>query len=380
LTRPVVRANTEQMNALKLGPLLAMLGIAAQFEASPVLACGGGGVTSAGGVVMDAQRIVMSTRASGKTSVVVQITVPETNADYAVLVPVPSEPVLSETPVSSEELQALDELTTPVILVGRSNQDGSGCGCGSIKSDAAGAPKGVIASDVVEIGPLSAVSLTGDDANAVQGWLSDNGFQLPATEVGLLDDYVGAGRYLIAAKRSDRAATGAPSSIGLHYELEGDHRQLSLAFARMGAAPEVRFTLFLAAPNVLAPAEPFVTLSLDDLEATTLRSGDYTAAVRDSVAKHDGKAFVLESVTEHVDVQVVAPTLAALMDASSVVTRATTVVSRDDLTLDAHFTREYDGHVPDQRQVEATPLAPGHTEFAFAAGVLLCLGLRRRLV
>src|SRR5689334_17163014 len=70
-------------------------------------ACGGGGVTSASGVVMGSQRIIMSVRAGGTTDMIVQVTVPKTIADYGVLIPVPSEPTLDAQPVSGDELETL---------------------------------------------------------------------------------------------------------------------------------------------------------------------------------------------------------------------------------------------------------------------------------
>lgn len=368
------------LTVMKLGSksLAMLLGLAVQLAVDASLACGGGGVTSASGVVTNAQRIVMASRADGTTDIVVQITVPETHADYAVLIPVPNEPTLDATPISTEELAALDDLTAPTLIEESSGGGGSGIGCGSAKSDSDSAPRGVIVSDVVEVGPVSAVSLTGEDGSAIQTWLDDNGFELPASDAGLLDDYVGGGRYFIAAKRSDRATSGAPSSIGLHYSLPGDHRQLSLAFARMGAAPVVSFTLFLAGPKPLAPSEPFAALDLNALDADLLRSGDYSAAVSDAVAGHESKAFVLESVTKQAQVASVAPKLAALIDAGSVVTRLSTVVNREALTTDAHFMRDYEADVPSQRHVQLAPLAPARSEFAFATGVVLALGLRRR--
>jgi hypothetical protein len=60
------------------------------------------------------QRIVLSVR-GGKTDVVTQIAVPDTSADYGVLIPVPSIRTLDSQPVSGEELAVLDSLTAPRI-------------------------------------------------------------------------------------------------------------------------------------------------------------------------------------------------------------------------------------------------------------------------
>src|SRR6478609_6161627 len=85
------------------------------LRSSSALACGGGGVTSKSGVTMNAQRIFMSVRNSGTTDIVVQIAVPQTSADYGVLIPVPDEPTLDSKPVSAADLNALDRATVPVI-------------------------------------------------------------------------------------------------------------------------------------------------------------------------------------------------------------------------------------------------------------------------
>src|SRR5687767_7352411 len=196
-------------------------------SAPPASACGGGGVMSASGVVMGAQRIIMSVRAGGTTEMIVQVTVPRTTADYGVLIPVPSEPTLDRVPVSSEELYRLDDYTAPRIEISPESSSGISCGCGG--DDSAGAPRGgVVVGVPVNIGPVVAVSLTGDNADAVGTWLTEHGFLLPSSDAETLARYVGAGSYFIAIRRGESAASGAPSSVGIHYTLQGDHRTLSL--------------------------------------------------------------------------------------------------------------------------------------------------------
>ncbi|HEX2731188.1 MAG TPA: DUF2330 domain-containing protein [Polyangiaceae bacterium] len=342
-------------------------------------ACGGGGVTSAAGVVMDAQRIVISARSSGTTDVVVQITVPKTNADYAVLIPVPSQPTLDTEPVSSDELGALADETAPQIETASESSGGSGCACiGASSKGGSGANiKGVSTSELVEVGPVTAVALTADDSAALAQWLNDNGFKVPTAQSALIDEYLGAGRYFIAAKRSDKATTGAPSSVGLHYSLQGDHRQISLRFARLGAAEEVSYTLFVVGPKALAPAEPFAALTLDDLDADALRLGSYAQAVSDAIAAHDGRAFVLESVTDAKSFSSF-PTLGKLFDTESVITRASSVIARAALTEDAQFTRSFAGSVPQHRWLSMSAKDASMAGYAFAGAAFMSLVLRRR--
>ena len=91
-------------------------------------------------------------------------------------------------------------------------------------------------SQPVTIGPVTAVTLTADTGDAINAWLGDNGFVIPAASQSIVDAYAGPGRYFIAIRRSDTAATGGPTSVGLHFTLGGDERGLPLRFARLGAA------------------------------------------------------------------------------------------------------------------------------------------------
>ncbi|MET0794146.1 MAG: DUF2330 domain-containing protein, partial [Polyangiaceae bacterium] len=180
----------------KVGLLLGALALASLCSAR-ALACGGGGVTSKIGVTMNSQRIFMSVRATGTTDIVAQVTVPETTADYGVLIPVPGEPTLDGEPVSAADLDALDAATAPMIFDQSHDSGGSGCGCigaGATAGDAGGtkaADRGVTLGPEVKIGPVVAVSLTGESGDAVRAWLADNGFSLPPSDAPTFDRYVG---------------------------------------------------------------------------------------------------------------------------------------------------------------------------------------------
>ena len=352
----------------------------ASLRSAPALACGGGGVASRLGVTTNAQRVFMSVRASGRTEIVAQITVPQTTADYGVLIPVPDEPTLDSEPVSAADMNMLDTLTTPVIS-SQTHSGGSGCGCiAGAAVDGKGGPskRGVTASDQVTIGPVVAVSLTGDSGAAVRAWLADNGFSLPDSDATTLDRYVGVGKYFIAIRRGERAVSGGPTSIGIHYSMAGDHRMLSLGFTRIGAAPQLAITLFLAAPQTIGPSDPFKALTLDELDATTLRLDEYSLAVETAVAARDSKAFVLESATPSSTIASSIPSLSRFIDGNATITRATTVVSRERISDDVVFGTPFAGAVPSQRRVS---LEAEHVRYAGMGSLPLLLmasALRRR--
>ena len=157
---------------------------------------------------------------------------------------------------------------------------------------------------------------------------------------------VATGRYFIAIKRRDSAPSSSPSSIGIHYTLQGDHRLLSLAFARLGAAPTVSFTVFVSAPNgsSVSPSAPFQALSLADLDASLLRADNYSGAVQSAVKANGAQAFVLENTTAYYSMlEARTPifsedsALRTIFDDGSTITRMSTVLAADDLTQDASF-------------------------------------------
>jgi len=356
--------------------------VVGSLPSAPVLACGGGGVTSQQlGVTTNAQRIFMSVRSTGTTDIVAQITVPQTTADYGVLIPVPDEPTLDSEPVSAEDLDTLDLASAPVITKESDDSGGSGCGCigaGSMAGGSKGSDRGVTVSSETTIGPVVAVSLTADNPDAVRAWLTDNGFSVPDSQAATLYRYVGTGKYFIAIRRSQGAATGAPSSIGVHYSLPGDHRMLSLGFTRIGAAATIGVTLFLATTQVVGPSEPFKALTLSDLDPVRLRDGDYTYAVQSAVAEHDWQAFVLESSRAFESIASAVPSLARLVDSNAVLTRATTVLARERIEADVIFGTPFAGNVPTQRTVSLEGERVRYAGLGSLALLLAAGALRRR--
>jgi len=340
---------------MRHGWLVVLGAVTCAFGATrPASACGGGLVTtteldtSVGAV----QRVVMGVH-DGVTDIVVQIGVPETTADYGVLLPEPYEPLLDPNPVSATELDALDEQTAPQVFE-TDESDGGGIGCpcvaGSLGGDAKGTPRDVDVSQPTDIGPVTAVVITATDGASIRAWLDENGFKIPSQHDALIDEYSAPGRYFIAIKRNQAAATGGPTSIGVHFTLPVAHAELPLRFARLGAASKVTFTAFIAAPETMVPAAPFETVTLAGLNGLMLRIKGYAAAVEEASARNGGHGFVLEGSYRLSELDSRLGNLRRLLGGTdATIARLTTIAARASLDTDAHFTEPFSGDVPRER-------------------------------
>jgi hypothetical protein len=330
-------------------------------------ACGGGLVSRQGTLGASAQRIFL---AAGPTSteVVTQVIVPASTDDYGVLIPLPAKPEIDPNPISAEALDALDRSTSPRVIKEDDGGGGIGCVCGGAADKAGGAPRGgVMAADPVQVGPVTAVSLTADTGEALNGWLTDNGFALPAGARPLIDEYAGPGKYLVAIKRSKEASPGSPSSVGVHFTVPGDARALPLRFAGLGAAPEVAFTLFIVAAQPSGPQLPFEGLTIDKLDRAVAGTQGYRAAVKKAVADRRGQALVIENVQ---DVDAIGPPSLrglAVKVGGEVITRLSTVVASSALTQDVALTGSAPMTVPTTITVAA---AGGRSAAPYLAAML----------
>jgi hypothetical protein len=371
---------------MKIRPWVVLgAGVMGVATPSAVHACGAGGVvttTQAGSVGSDAQRVILAVKegVSGSpatTDVVVQLGVPKTSQAYGALIPVPSEPTLDANPISADELDQLDEATAPKVVSQGEDSGSSGCGCGSAAVDdtKGGDQPGVRASAPVNIGPVTAVTLAGTP-EAVSAWLGQNGFAVGAADQAMIAHYADGynGGYFIAIRRND-AVANAPSSIGVHFTMTGDHRGLSLQFASLGAPATVAFTAFVVANETAGPSAPFTALTLDSLNPEIVRHGGYAQAVRSAVQAAGNRAFVIESRTPVIELP---HSNVTRFFAGSTLTRLSTVLPAGALTADVEFDTPFEGDVPNVLFARS-PVESGYrTASAASLPVLLLLRLWRR--
>ncbi len=303
--------------------------------ARPAVACGGVVQPPTGTVAQKGQTSLIVVDGA-RTHVVLTINVPTADNAFGVLAVVPAQPVIDPNPVSTSALDLIEARTRPIIGSVPAADDGGGCACGS---GLAGADsKGIVTGELVEIGPVTAQWVSGQTGNAVADWLTDNDFELPAGGAEILQRYTDRGSSFLAFKRNATAGTGA-ARIGVRFTLDGDHRAYALQMATLGAAPELALTIFVATRAAVGPDAPYQAVTVDQLDDTLLKAGDYEGAVRQAVREKGGKAFVVETqaLASAIGTDV---ELAGIIPQELVVTRLSTIAQTRDLTDDVTFTAD----------------------------------------
>jgi hypothetical protein len=304
-------------------------------------ACGGGVSFEDAEVGLDAQIAIYALK-EATTELVVLVNVPTGDRDFGVVLPVPAGTTLSSTPVDAAGIALLERETRPEVVISEAmggEPSSFSCARGSADNGyEAGSGEGeggVAVSAPVDIGPLTAVIITGENGNAIADWLQANGFAVSADSQAIIDGYTNAGAQLVALKRN-ATALRAPASLGIHMTIPGDHRGFALRMASIGSAEELAITIFVAHPTEsIGPSMPFFTQGLMNLDERTVADDGYRAAVRALVAENDGRVFVAEHVESHDSYESYG--LAGIIDDGAVLTRLTTVVSRAELTEDVAF-------------------------------------------
>lgn len=209
---------------------------------APAAACGCGGVAPSPGseVSVGEEHAIVSWQGGDRLSGVEQIDlllgVLSTDVETGLIFPTPAPAKVSLG--DRDDFEAIDRVTTPERVEEYDWWTFRALGDGS----PAGAPPEVL--DVVQLGPIEAVTLSASDSAGLQTWLSDNGFELSAEVTALLDGYVDRGWFFVAL-----TLTGdAPLDGGLdplRFTFASDELVYPLELSRAATSPQtVRLFVF----------------------------------------------------------------------------------------------------------------------------------------
>jgi hypothetical protein len=204
---------------------------------APAGACACGGVAPSPGseVAVGEERAIISWRA-GIEQIDLLLGVLSTEAEAGLIFPTPSPATVSLG--DRADFDAIDRVTTPERIEEydwwsfRSPGDGA----------SAGAAPTVL--EVVQLGPIEAVTLAASDSAGLETWLANNDFALSSQVTALLDAYVERGWFFVAL----RLTGDAPLDGGLdplRFRFQADELVYPLELSRAATSPQtVRLFVF----------------------------------------------------------------------------------------------------------------------------------------
>jgi MYXO-CTERM domain-containing protein len=197
---------------------------------------------------------------------------------------------------------SIDVLTETTIIPPEPNCPGptncvaplNNAGFGSASSSAGGA-SAVTVLKQQNVGPYATVQLQSTDASALNNWLAQNGFVIPADVTPVIDEYVAEGFNFLAMKLLPNQ--GVQSMRPVRVTSPGASLSLPLRMAAIGTGASVGITIWVVADGRYEP-QNFPWFRIDDSQLVwdfAQNISNYTTLRVQNEANMGNKAWEIES-------------------------------------------------------------------------------------
>ena len=195
---------------------------------------------------------------------------------------------------------ALDALTRPVITGPTANCGSGGVGCGGFSAKNAGtadenAGGGVQVLSQSVIGPYDTVTLKASDPNALESWLTVNGYVLPDAMRPTIAAYVKAGFDFIALRLSP--GQGVQAMQPVRVVTQGADPTLPLRMVAAGVGPKVGITLYVISEGRYEARSPFFNATISDSQLVwqhAQNQSNYQPLSEQIMQSHNGRTWLTE--------------------------------------------------------------------------------------
>jgi hypothetical protein len=203
-------------------------------------------------------------------------------------------------------LATLDAFTSPTVIPPQLNcsstASGGGCSCGAGAADASRAessdsanagPPGVQVVRRERVGPYETVVLRSEDPEALEDWLTVNGYSIPDEIYPVIDAYVDEGNDFLALRLAP--AVGVEQMEPVRVITPGGDYLLPLRMVAAGVGSYVKVVLFVIAEGrYTMPDMAEVNIDERKLEYDFLSgSNNYTALHDAALAQNSGKSAIV---------------------------------------------------------------------------------------
>jgi hypothetical protein len=199
---------------------------------------------------------------------------------------------------------SVDELTATQIIapnvqcpgIPQSCQGQGAFGAGTAAPSAGGDSNGgVTVTKQQNVGPYDTVQLHATDSSALNNWLAQNGFDIPAAVTPVIDQYVAEGFDFLAMKLLPNQGVQAMRPVRV--TMPGAAVSLPLRMAAIGTGATVGITIWVVSDGRYEPKN-FPFFHIEDSELVwdfNVNSSNYTTLRQQKEATFGGKGWELES-------------------------------------------------------------------------------------
>ncbi len=271
---------------------------------TPAAACGGCFVPPEDATVVTDHRMILSV-GQGQSTLYDQIRYQGLPQEFAWVLPIAGE---AEIGLSADTLfGALGGFTQTSIIAPPTNCPAPPSDCnggdpsdsfserGGFQDASAAAPGPVTVTRVENVGPYATVQLQSEDAEALNKWLADNKFSVPADVKPVIAKYVGEHFNFLAMKLRPGANVQAMRPVRV--TTKGPSVVLPLRMVAAGTGAVVGITLWVVGEGRYEPTNfPFFSVKADELVWDWTKSESNYKAVREArTAENKGRGWELES-------------------------------------------------------------------------------------
>ena len=310
------------------------------------LACGGFFCTNSP-VDQNAERIIFTQNRDGTVSAIVQIQYTGTAEDFSWVLPVPSPLGEDDLEIPEDAMAAFNQLeliTNPVYIPPPLPEE---CEVPmlAMEEGAVGNDGNVTVFSSGSVGPFGFDVVGSEDPTAMIFWLRDNGYQVTEPMEPLIDVYVQEGMYFLAMRLLPDKEASDVEPIKITYET--DRPMIPLRLTAVAANPDMRVLVYIYADRQAVPVNyAHVEIPEDELTFFAFGGNDYRQLMSATADEFGGQAFVTEYAGPAHELPVTHPLLQELASNYAYVTRLSTVISPEEMTVDPVF--DYD---PQRRDV-----------------------------
>ncbi len=293
-------------------------------------------------VDQNAERIIFTQNHDGTISAYIQIQYTGTAPDFSWVLPLPAAISAEDIEVPEDAMAAFNELetaTNPVFIappmpacaqVDMFAEEGAvpSAGSGDVTVFASGS-----------VGPYGFDVVGSDDPTAMITWLRDNQYRVTPEMEPLIDVYVQEKFVFLAMRLLPDAEAADVQPVKITYP--SSTPMIPLRLTAVAANPDMRVLAWVFADKQAVPKN-FAEMEVEDKDITffTFGGNNYRQLISDRANEFGGQAFITEYAAPTNELSVVHPLLQELRGQYAYMTRLSTVISPEEMTVDPVF--DYD--------------------------------------